>query len=233
MIQQKSGSALNDVTMKRRAVYTALQPFFDMKQVLEALWHWEDNYASDHKTSIRKFINEICVGDMKDKANAMYHNLMLNLQDRNIELDEDPYSLMLAYRGGKLQFAEPKSEKLLVLTPPMVVFNRLLQGFMEQLASIEHYYEFKVREYVGENVGEYSHELDLQQVNEIRVWMKYREGELEYNYNPKQMSRVLHLLYIAACEFFGPTVADKCLSQAVNAVERIPEARQFAPKQIL
>ena len=233
MMQESIAPGLDEITRKRRAVYTALRPFFEKQQLLDVMWLWEEGYASTQERSMRQFINEICQGQQRSKANSAYHNLMTHLQDIHTTLEEDPYTMMLAYRSGKLTFEKPLSTKLHVLTEAMVVFNKVLENFLFILDQDDNYYAFKVREYVAQQVSLHGAELNIQQVNELYIWMKYRENRLEYEYTPEQMSLVLHLLYIGACEFFGPARADQCLAQTIATVEKTPEAKKFAPKLML
>lgn len=233
MIQESAAPILDEITRKRKAVYTALQPFFEKKDLLDVMWLWEEGYASTQQRSMRQFINEICQGQPRTKANSAYHNLMCYLQDQYTQLDEDPYTMMLAYRSGKLTFGKPAPSRMHVLTEAMIVFNKVLESFIYLLEQDDGYYAFKVREYVAQLVSQHGTELDIHQINELYIWMKYRENKLEYEYTPEQMSLVLHLLYIGACEYFGPAKADQCLALTIANVEKIPEAKKFAPKLIL
>jgi hypothetical protein len=234
VMQESIAPGLDEITRKRRAVYTALQPFFEQRDLMDVMWLWEEGYASTQERSMRQFINEICQGQKRSKANSAYHNLMTHLQDMHTSLEEDPYTLMLAYRNGKLTFDnKPVSSKMHVLTEAMVVFNKVLENFVSILERDDNYYAYKAREYVAQQVGLHGTELDIHQVNELYIWMKYRENRLEYEYTPRQMSLVLHLLYIGACEFFGPARADQCLAMTIANVEKMPEAKKFPPKLML
>lgn len=233
MVQENVAPSLDEITHKRRAVFTALKPFFGNKEVMDVMWLWEEKYSSSQQRSMRQFINEICQGQERSQANSAYHSLMTHLQDANTKLEEDPYLLMLAYRSGKLTFAKPATMKLPVLNDDMIVFNNVLDSFVYMLEQEDNYYAYKVREYVAQQVGLQGEELELQQINELYVWMKYRENRLEYSYSKEQMSMVLHLVYIGSCEYFGPARTDQLLAVTIASVEKTPEARKFPPKLIL
>jgi hypothetical protein len=49
----------------------------------------------------------------------------------------------------------------------------------------------------------------------------------------EQMSLILHLVYVGACEYFGPARTDQCLAMTIADVEKTPEAKTFPPKRIL
>jgi hypothetical protein len=49
----------------------------------------------------------------------------------------------------------------------------------------------------------------------------------------KERAAVVNVVYIALCEAVGPSVADRILGQAVQHVERMPEAAEFSPKKLL
>jgi hypothetical protein len=51
--------------------------------------------------------------------------------------------------------------------------------------------------------------------------------------NQQTLTRLVHLVYMALCELFGPVAADDCFHKALTICERRPEARLFPPSQFL
>jgi hypothetical protein len=47
------------------------------------------------------------------------------------------------------------------------------------------------------------------------------------------MRRILHLAYVLACDYYGPTFADKLLAACIKSAESLPQARRYAPPELL
>lgn len=230
---QEARSTLDEFVRLRRAVYTALLPFFDNAKLMYGMWLWEEQYATEHDKSLRRFVSELCQGELRKRSNTLFFSLMDLLQDPAAKLEEDPYPLMLAYRNGKMAVKQAPVAHAPRIEPAMMVFNTVVNTFMQRLSNDERYYALKVREYVGSVMTDFCRDLRVEQVNELRKWLLYREGELSLFYHREQMAAVVNLLYVGACEFFGPTKVDDYLASAIAEAERLEEARQFPPNSLL
>jgi len=68
---------------------------------------------------------------------------------------------------------------------------------------------------------------------ELRNWM-VNESELpNIKMHPDDMRRVVNMIYIGACEYFGPEDADSMLHEAILEAEELPAAKEFPPKELL
>lgn len=203
----------------RRVVYTALQPFMERDELLAAMWEWEDNHASIDGQTLNIFIEDLCQGALGSKYNSILFNLKCHASDKSVVLDEDPYRLMVAYRSGRLKKAPQHISKTPLQTENMKLLYRQLNNMNAMLESENRYYTYLVRVYVDEALGEYQAGLSVEQVDELRQWMKNKEKHLEYDYGAKQISAVMNLFYIGVCEYFGTGTANKYSALSLMALK--------------
>ena len=64
-------------------------------------------------------------------------------------------------------------------------------------------------------------------------WQRGTEASWHIDLNPKGLSELVHVLYVALCETLGPVDADQVLTRAVKQAELVPAARSYSPKQFL
>jgi len=218
---------LEEMTHMRRALYTALQPFFDLEELLSVMWRWEEEYATAQEALLEKYVGEVCVKERAVMANSVLHNIRIHLVDEGVQLEDDPYKLMIAYKAGKLHLNLEEVIKPATPTENMTLFSRLLANMNSLLESDDRYSTYLVREYVEQALGEYQGGLSIEQVNELRKWMKEKGGVLEYDYTAKQMSAVLHLFYIGACEYFGPEKGGRYHATMIKSAEGQRDLEQY------
>lgn len=66
-----------------------------------------------------------------------------------------------------------------------------------------------------------------------QAWAEPSEKAWKVDASAKELSEVVHQIYVALCENLGPVDADRIMTGAVQAAERLPQARQFSPKKFL
>ncbi len=52
-------------------------------------------------------------------------------------------------------------------------------------------------------------------------------------YSKRELRYLAHLLYLIAADLLGPPQADKLLDKAVSTANRLPEANDFHPQNLL
>jgi hypothetical protein len=65
------------------------------------------------------------------------------------------------------------------------------------------------------------------------AWQRGPDATWHIDLNPKGLSELVHVMYVALCETLGPVDADQVLTRAVKQAELVPAARSFSPKQFL
>ncbi|MBD3669457.1 MAG: hypothetical protein HUJ29_01695 [Gammaproteobacteria bacterium] len=214
-----SAISLEEMTRMRQAVYTALLPFFETNALLEAIWLWEEEYATVDDVLIRRFVQEVCTGEMTIMVNSVQHNLMAHINDGEAPLEDDPYRLMVAYRAGHVDTSSPASTAPESPTENMQLFQTLLTNMNRMLEAENRYSAYLVRNYADEALAEYRGSMSISQINELRNWMQNNGGDLRHHYSAKQMSSVLHLVYTGACAYFGPKLANDIHGMTIKSVE--------------
>lgn len=221
MSNEITGVGYETLSLYRRVVYTALLPFMERSELLTALWIWEDDYASVNAEDLQTFIGHLCEGDLANKHNSMLFNINCHLTDRSVKLEEDPYLLMVAHRTGRLNNLPDTVDKSPSQTENMVLLLRQLSSMNSLLEADNRYYTYLVREYVNRILAEYQAGLNIEQVSELRKWMSDKEGQFNYDYSAKQISSVMNLFYVGACEYFGTEKANKYYGLSLKALENI------------
>lgn len=222
---------MHEMSHMRRAIYTALYPYFSTRALLDALWLWEEHYATGHSHTIRVFVDEITQGILsRSRINRMYHGMLANFIKQADDLEEDPLDMMLAYRAGKLDLSD-EIDVFRSKDAANTIFYKVLDNFMRRLVESDRYYALKVRQYALQVI--FDVKLDIAQLKELRQWLDYYDTRLELKYSLEQMHAIMHILYMGAGEYFGPTVTDTTIRAAVDTVSKLPEAKKFDPLQLL
>lgn len=232
MTQPVVNTPINDISDKRRAVYTSLFPYFTNEALFNAMWLWEENYASGHGSSLRQFVAEITQGtDNKINSKKIYNTLMMNFLKPATGFKSDPIDMMLAYRAGKIQFNDESFDSVLMKIPENIIFNFVMDNLHGISFKENPYLASKTREYFSTNI--FNLHLDIRQTKEILQWSEDPSIFIGRKYSTDEFSKLLHIFYVGMCEYFGPEKADVFLNIAIELAEKLPEAKQFPPKTIL
>jgi hypothetical protein len=225
-------SPVNAITRKRRAVYSALFPYFDTEMLLRAMWIWEENYSTGNGSSLRQFISEITQGQQAAMVSKkLYNNLMASFLKPLDSLKNDPLEMMIAYRNGKLKIDNKTCNPVFMKTPKNIVFNFIMENLQSIINKESRYRASKVNEYFSANF--FNLGLEMDKTKEILQWLESPGLFIGMKYTNKELSKLLHIYYIGICEFYGPQKADSFLNTVIGLAEQLPEARQFPPKNFL
>lgn len=208
------------LSLYRRMVYTALRPFLERNELLTAMWIWEDDFASIGTEELEAFVDQLCQGDLARKQNSILFNLNCHLNEETVKLEDDPYLLMVAYRSGRLDNNPGNIKPSPLQTENMVLLVRQLESMNTLLEQDNRYNAYMVRMYVDQALGEYQSGLFVEQVDELRKWMRDKEGTLDYDYSAKQASSVMNLFYVGVCEYFGTEKANNYYGMSLKALEK-------------
>ena len=125
------------ISERRRIVYSALARHFREERLLEALWLWEQKYATTNSLEIRKFVSEIVNGkDSAELKSNVYKSLTkATYFSIDSELLPDPYEEMQRYRdrtGDSFKYIDPQANNIKVSFATLV-FEQVLRSFLVQL----------------------------------------------------------------------------------------------------
>lgn len=222
----------NEISNKRRAVYSSLFPYFSNEALLNAMWLWEENYASGHGSSLRQFVAEITQGtENKTNSKKIYNAIMMNFLKPASSYKTDPIDMMLAFRAGKIKFDDKSSNTVVMKIPKNIIFNFVMENLLRVALKESPYRAKKTLEYFSTNM--FNLGLDIHQTKEILQWTEDQSIFIGQKYSKEKFSQMLHIFYIGLCEFFGPEKSDIFLNTTIELAEKLPEAKQFPPKSIL
>ncbi|MEJ2143477.1 MAG: hypothetical protein P8Y24_14235 [Gammaproteobacteria bacterium] len=184
-------SPINDVTDKRRAVYTSLFPYFSSEALINAMWLWEENYASGHGSSLRQFVAEITQGtENKQNSKKIYNAIMMNFLKPVSSYKTDPIDMMLAYRAGKIKFDDESLNPVLMKIPENIIFNFVMENLHGVASKENPYLASKTLEYFSTNI--FNLRLDIHKTKEILQWSEDQSIFIGRNYSAGYFHEYCH-----------------------------------------
>lgn len=200
------------LSLRRRAIYTGLAGHFSEEELWPLLALWENKYSDKPPFALNEFLAEVVLRTERKLERArLYRELVGALTGSPDNLLPDPEMQLAAWRQGRNEAARS------VASPDaaaQTTFLALNQALLEQMDSSQ---QQALRGFAAGNLGgmQVSAELGLR----LRAWLE--QGALDgiESLGIEQLRKLLNLLYIGLCEFFGPVRADRMLSQAVSRVE--------------
>ena len=223
------------ISERRRIVYSALALHFREDRLLEALWLWEQKYATTNNLEIRKFVSEIVNGEDSDELRSKVYKSLTKATYFSIDSDllPDPYEDMQRYResvGNSFKYINTQVNNIPV-SFATVVFEQVLTAFMagmKRKAPVNYeklLHQFKSR--LSHLEGEATHKLEL------KNWLNNKTKSLKLHYSEYFMRNLINELYVVCCEQYGPVVSDRLLAASIENASDLDEARFFDPKRLL
>ena len=223
------------ITERRRIVYSALAKHFREDRLFEALWLWEQKYATTNSLEIRKFVSEIVSSEDTDELKSRVYRSLTKATYFSIdsELLPDPYEEMQRYRErvkDSFKYIDTSLDNVAV-SFATVVFEQVLTAFLAQMKrknSVDYenmLHQFKERLAMLE--GEAIQKLEL------KNWLNKKTNALKLHYSEYFMRSLVNELYVLCCERYGPVVADRLLAASIDSASGIEEARHFDPRRLL
>jgi hypothetical protein len=226
----------NNHIVRRRAVFTALRPIMQDETLYRCLWLWEKQYSNGQSMRLRNFIAEIVECNLfQGNAHEAYKNLVqCFMQDPSL-LAPDPYQDMLKHQDS-LQHdssaAQDDTPNSIKRPRETVVFEAVMNEFMNSLDKHDSY----GINAIAQNIRNNSQDMDLtsHQKQELLNWINTRGNKpLNLAFSLSQMSTIINSTYVTACDLVGPVKSDHYLSHAIEIAERLPEALDFKPHNLL
>lgn len=232
----------NEASRRRRAIFKALQPYMSQTQLLEALWMWEWDYASGAAFELAQYLRAVCLtADLKTQQSEIRRSLIRQMSLPLTELGPDPWPLMRNYAqsmkmekdhtasapvSGSTESSAARPES----SPGTEVLLFVITHVLDSMLQKNPVYCTRVRHWVA---GHLVSIVPVAYANEYSEWLINQTEPPTAELAPDTMSRVVNLLYICGCEYFGPVRVDKMLYLAVSAAEALPVANRFNPRDLL
>lgn len=228
----------NELSRRRRVVYLALTPYLPEARVMEALWIWEERFARGSAFAFHDFVALVCDTPALKHLRGDIHRALVKSMTRDLsELGPEPWPKMRAARmNGTVRrlgkgFAPTPVAQPVPSSDGTVVFGYVLGLLLDELHNLHPEHGLKVRMYLLERLPALG--LTSAEVEQMKAWLVQQEASLGGRFSPVAMRGILHLAYVLACDYFGPTCADKLLAAGIKSAESLPQARRYAPRELL
>lgn len=223
------------VARNRRAIYTGLKPFFPEDELIAALSIWQARYSDGPAYALHGFLNEICTNEpLKQIRNDLHRSLRQALFGPDEALESDPLLQIERWnstRGGTTKSAQaPVMQSKGSSKPKTLVFESLFEHFLG-LVEEEQPIALRIRSRIDMHLGKV---LSNGPVSvQVSRWLRGKQARLDDGLEVAEMRTILHMAYVLACEYVGPSVTDRMLAAAVRHCEAQDLSRQFSPREFL
>jgi hypothetical protein len=232
----------NETSRRRRAINRALGAYMSQTQLLDALWLWENEYAKRSAFELADYLHAICnTKELREKQSEIRRNLIRQMARPLKELGPDPWPQMrdhaltakaaAAPHGRQAEIAsENPLTSLTAVNPATGVMVYVLRHVLDSMLNRNPAYAARLRKWLVVNLNSVKLTQGLKQLSN---WLLNQDQLPSSGMPTEDMRRVVNMLYVGACEYFGPELADNMLHEAIHAAESLPAARHFAPKELL
>jgi hypothetical protein len=221
----------------RRAVYSALSTVCNERSLLEqAFFFWEEHYSQEGTFRVSQYIDALMqhVGLNQSQRRELSVALYAAMGKPDQALAAIPAVLRRNQKGAATPTpaaAEIAAGKPLVgLSAASAVLGELLTQLVDgavRRGKLEDLIESL--DFAGTELGAASARAATQWLkNELRDARAFAAQVAEAD-----RRSIVNLVYMALCEAVGPVGADRLLAQAAQQAERLPEAIEFSPRQLL
>jgi hypothetical protein len=223
MNQQTVADHHKMITFRRRAIFHGLCEVMPMSSAQSAVEIWQTEYSDKPVYALQPFISRIRSAFSIDVPRNIIQRALINALSLDAsELPKDP----LANKAIDKPYLKPSAETDLVFT----------QLMRQILINAEHHNAamiLNVRTAVTERIKRMTLKRELQDqliglIHQPKSVQKVLTG-LTVN----QMREALHSLYVDLCAYIGPVETDRLLGDALKKIEKLPEAKVFAPRSLL
>jgi len=197
-----------ELTLRRRAIYTGLRPYFDDESLLNAINLWQEEYSQKPKFALSVFIARCCdTAQLKIDRPKILGAIFMAMDLASDELLPDPLVELNAnnvFQPGIKQAQDHKTK----------VFTTLLQQILLKFNKddVKHIRKFLV---------DHLHEVKTDKVRlmYIREWLTSNTHTLDGTYDLDVLQQLINLGYVAMCQSVGPVKADQYLAQSIKETE--------------
>lgn len=189
-----------DISQRRRAIYTGLKPFMDDDSLIDALLHWEENFANAPRFTLQKFVSELCrEGELRSRRADILLSLVQAMNMPSQSLLPDPV------QSNPAPSRDNGGDAFVALAQALfhcLDNNHRYQLRLDMLASLD-------------AMGLPAHVLHA-----MNKWLNDNQP-LDSLHAPTRVLRALiNRFYVLLCERLGPVNADQVLSRAVARAQQ-------------
>jgi hypothetical protein len=201
----------SEMILRKRALYTGLQPFLRDTELMEALILWESRYATQPKFSLRYFVADL----VKSLERPVEHkhlliHLVATMAKPAEELLPDPSPALSAYKN-RVGISTTAHYALAELEAFCILVNKWL-SLVQTGAAID------IAHFVLHNLERLKINSDLKM--QTKRWLEDENQSIRLpTVQIQELRKIINLFYIGFCEYLGPTQADILLAEAVSRLK--------------
>jgi len=205
-----------DAVYTRRVIFTAMRPFLEDADLLYAMTIWQEKFASKTTYAFTQFLSECCrTQTLKRNRPALLNAILKTLESPEQELLVDPLNAQTSQfdllMTNQTQYVDAN-----------VVFVQFVENLLKNLGDD---IGLKAKAYLMKHAGARL-KLNTQQTFALKTWAHQNTAALDAAFDNKQKQIMINILYIAICEYIGPTKADQLLAAAVRETEPLAISHQ-------
>lgn len=200
-----------EMTLRKRALYTGLQPFLRDTELMEALILWESRYTDQPKFGLRYFVADL----VKSLERPVEHkhllvHLVATMNKPADELLPDPTAALSAYKTRRRTSAYA-TYTLAEVEAFSILVDKWL-SLTQSAAAID------IGHFVQRNLGRLNINTDLKV--QVEHWLEDEKQRIKVpRVDIQDLRKIINLFYIGFCEYLGPTRADTLLAEAVTRLK--------------
>lgn len=201
----------SEMILRKRALYTGLQPFLRDTELMEALILWESRYANQPKYSLRYFVADLLQSlERPLEHKQLLVNLVATMAKPVTDLLPDPSPALSAYKTRRRTSATA-SYALAEVEAFCILIDKWL-SLVQSSAAVD------IGHFVLHNLDRLKIDTDLK-VQTAR-WLEDENQPIRLpRVEIQELRKIINLFYVGFCEYLGPTRADALLAEAVNRLK--------------
>ncbi|WP_152604125.1 hypothetical protein [Methylotenera sp. G11] len=211
-----------ELTLRRRAIYTGMRPYFDDEALLNAINLWQAEYSHKQKFALSVFVARCCnTAQLKLDRPKILGAIFMAMDLASDELLPDPFVELNANNVFQPEIRQAQDHTTKVFTMLLQqMFLKFNKRDEEQLRKflIDHLHEVKT---------------DKMRLMYIREWLSLHTSDLEGTYELEVLRQLINLVYVAMCQSAGPVKADQYLSQSIRETEPLSQESGFKLHDLL
>jgi hypothetical protein len=200
-----------ELTLRKRALYTGLQPFLRDTELMEALILWESRYADQPKFGLRYYVADLVKSfDRPLEHKHLLVHLVATMNKPAEQLLPDPSPALSAYK-----IRRRTSASATYTLAEVEAFTILVDKWLSLVQSAA---AMDIGNFVRRNLDRLTINTDLKL--QVGHWLEDEQQRIKVpRVDIQDLRKIINLFYIGFCEYLGPTRADVLLAKAVSRLK--------------
>jgi hypothetical protein len=219
----------------RRAVYSALSTVCERSLLEQAFFFWEDHYSQQGTFRVSQYIDalmqQVGLNQLQRRELSVALYAAMGKPDQSL-----PIIPTVLRRDAGTPAAKPAAAPATAAKPATgqsaatVVLGELLTQLVDGAARARKLEDLaEMLDFAGAKLSAFSTRAATQWIaNQLRDPRAFASQVAVAD-----RRTVVNTVYMALCEAVGPAGADRILGHATQQTERVPEAIEFSPRQLL